>query len=108
MSKNGEDFIVPITVKRIAFDSYLGQLIVAYLAGFLILPLIQPYVNLKALLGCRGPNQFHHNFQSLKWDASPVPSDVTEQPVLNLIPFTCPWWVMAKLDLQAGLVSQLL
>jgi len=62
--------------------------------------LIQPRMNLEAGRGACGSDQVDHDLGCFERNASPVASDVTEQAVLDLVPLTRPWWIVAHLDRQ--------
>jgi hypothetical protein len=83
----GMDFIVPITLKLVASDVECGKLRIAYLLAFGILSLVQPCVNLQALRRPRRSNQIHDDLVRFQRDALPIAGDVTEQAMLNLVPF---------------------
>jgi hypothetical protein len=41
-----------------------------------------------------------------QWPAAPVLSDMAKEPVLDLVPFTGPWWEMANLQFQSNVVRK--
>src|SRR5262249_29655913 len=53
-----------------------------------------------------GADEVHNNFIGFQGLALPVPRDVAEQPVFDLIPLAGPGWEMADFDRQPGLVAQ--
>jgi len=45
---------------------------------------------------------------ALQRHASPIPGDVTEQSVFDLVPFACPWRIVADFDSQSRFVCKAL
>src|SRR5262245_39298832 len=65
-------------------------------------------MNFEPLLRATGTDQLDDNCQSLEGDPLPVPRDVAEESMFNLVPFTGAGWVVAQFDLQPGLIGELL
>jgi hypothetical protein len=59
-------------------------------------------------LGGGRPDQFDHGEAIDERATAPVLRDVTEQPVLDLVPLGCAGWIVADVDHEAGLLGELL
>ena len=60
------------------------------LDALLVAARVERAFDLQTGLGGRRPNQLDHGKAIRKRPAAPVLRDVTEQPVLDLVPFRCP------------------
>ena len=100
------DFVVPIAVEFVAFDDAFRQLAVGNLDAFRIRFFIKPCVDFQP--GCRAcvADAGDHNLACFKRNALPVPGNVAEQTVLDLVPFACPRRVVANFDDEACLIGQ--
>ena len=54
----------------------------------------------------RCPNQVYDDLVRFQWYASPVPRDVTEQPMFNLVPLARARRKMTHFDNQAGTIGE--
>ena len=102
------DFIVPFAVKVFGFDLTLRQFLVADFPAFLVSAFIDPGMDFQTRFRRRRPNRFDYDLQGLQRHALPVPRDVAEQAVLDLVPLARPRRIMTHLDDQPRLVRPLL
>ena len=84
--------VIPLPTEFIANDIYFGKFLIRHLDSGFILSKIQSTFDMQAALGCGGCNKIHNNFQCIQRLCPPVPTDLTEHPMLYLVPFGCPWW----------------
>ena len=81
---------------------------VADLDALLVAARVERAFDLQTGLGGRRPDQLDHGKAIRKRPAAPVLRDVTEQPVLDLVPFRCAGRIVVDADHEPGLVGQLL
>jgi len=53
-------------------------------------------------------DEVNNGLEATKWFASPVPDDVTEESMFNLVPFACTWRKMADTNCETRIVGELL
>ena len=82
----GSDGVVPFGVKRIALDGKLAHLGLADPDALLVRPLVEGALDLQAGLGRGSANELDDRRSTLQRPATPVLSDVAEQPMLDLVP----------------------
>ena len=99
------DLIVPLAVKLIAFDDTLREGVIGYLDTFFVRLCVKPNVNFEARSGASVTDARYDNFVRLERHASPIPCYVTEQSMLDFVPFARPRWVVANFDDQSRLIS---
>ena len=93
-------------MKSMAFGVQFGHLIVSNFSTVLIGRFIQPAMDFQSLdRSCRA-NQVDDHLMALQRYATPVPRDVAEQSMLDLVPLARSRWIVANLDDQTGLVGQ--
>src|SRR5262249_35905056 len=94
--------------KRVAANANLAQLGLGYRFRLLVLIRVEPRLDFQPLLGPRRPDQVDDDLQGLQRNPLPIACDVTEEPMLDLVPLARARWLMAKLARQARLVGELL
>jgi len=99
------DLIVPLAVEIMALDDTLRKILVGYLDALVVGLFIKPSMNLQPISGAGVTDARYDNLMRLKRHASPIPRDVTEQPVLDFVPFARPGWVVANFDDQSRLIG---
>src|SRR5258708_38764102 len=95
-------------MERIAGDVDAFHLGFADLDAFLVASCIERALDFQTGLGRRGTDQLDDGKAICERPATPVLRDVTEQPVLDLVPLRCAWWIVVDVDREPGLVGQLL
>jgi len=85
------DSVVPLWVEYVASDVDASHLFVGDLDALFVGLGIEGTFYLEAGCGCCCADQF----------------DVTEEPVLDLVPFRCALWIMMDVDREAGLIGEL-
>ena len=99
------DLIVPLAVEVMAFDDTLSKGLVGYLDALVVGLFIEPSVDLQSRSRAGVADARYYNLMRLKRHASPIPRDVTEQPVLDFVPFARSGWVVANFDDQSRLIG---
>ena len=94
------DIIVPFAVKRMAYDMTGFQFCVAHFSALLIRAFVEPRMDFQAGFRRRRADRLDHDLQRLQGNALPVPGDVAEQPMLNLVPFARAGRIVTDFDDQ--------
>ncbi len=84
------DFVVPFAMKLVSLDVNLLDFFVAYLATFVVFLCVKPRMHFESFSARCGANEAGDNLKCFERNSLPVAGDMTEQPMLNLVPLTCP------------------
>jgi len=63
-----------------------------------ILTVIESRLDTQPLRRSRAANEGNNHLEGSERSASPVPGDVTEEAMLDLVPFACPWRKVAGVN----------
>src|SRR5450631_226505 len=100
--------VVPFWISTVWLKVQLLHLLVGDLHSGLIDAWVQYRLNVQSLSGLGGADHVDDCLEADEWFPSPVHADEGEHPVLDLIPFACPRWIMADYHFKPGLVAELL
>src|SRR6516165_10608433 len=100
------DFVVPLSVERIAFDVKFLHLGVGNFASFVVLVFVEPAVNLQACAGSRRSDQVDDDFQGFQGNTLPSAGDMAEDTMFDLVPFAGSRREMTNLDDHPRLVGE--
>lgn len=84
----------------------LFHLTVGHLDPFLVYVVIEFGSNGQPGSGLGPGDQVHHDLATLQDTTTPVHGDVTEQPMLYLVPLRRPGWEMAHDDVEASVFRE--
>src|SRR5450755_3253767 len=93
-------------MKLLFLDREAIHLLISDLSGDRVAASVQLRSNLQSRLGRRAADQVDDHLTAHQWSASPVLRDVTEHPVLDLVPLACARRKVAHRDAQTDLVDQ--
>src|SRR5260370_9539197 len=102
------DFVVPFAMIRIAFDIALSQLLITYFPALLVGALVDPRMDFQSRFCGRRADRFNHDFQGLQRRPLPVPRNVAEHPMLDLVPLARSRRILADPDAQPRLAGPFL
>ena len=92
-------------MERIALDGELAHLGLLDADAFRVGALVEGALDGEAGLGCGPADQLDHRGPALQRLAAPVLRDVTEQPVLDLVPFRGSGRIVVDMKREAALVD---
>ncbi len=95
-------------MERLACEVDGSELVVSDLDLLGVVALIEPRVDLQAGVGCGRCDRVDHDCVADQRTSAPGLADVTEEPVLNLVPLRGAGREVADADLQAGGVREAL
>ncbi len=89
-------------------DIDLSELSVGYFDSFAVETGVDLGLDFQSFLSGRVSNQVDNDFMAREGFATPVHAYMTKHAMLNLVPFTRPWWKMTNRDAQSKFVGQAL
>lgn len=95
-------------MKFVSLDGYLPKFFSGDFPSLWVLPFVQPSMNFQAFPGRCRTYEVHDYLMSLQRHALPVSCDVTEETMLDLVPFARPGRIMTRLENHPGLVGEFL
>ena len=93
-------------MELILTKAYGLELFVLNLTACFEFALIEPTVNLQPFFSASGTHEIHHHFVGFQRNAPPIPRDVTEQAMFDLVPFARTRWGVTNFDDHSRLVGQ--
>ena len=100
--------VIPVAVELVPLERNTLHLLRRYRLARRVIVGVQLGTDRQTATRRRVANQVHHHLQAHQRPTSPVLRDVTEHPVLDLVPLARARWKMAHRDPKPRLVRQLL
>ena len=102
----GENGVIPLWVEGMTLDAHFGKLVVWDFDGKRVSALVQLGMDGQAGRGGDGSDQIDDQVAAGQGTAAPVPGDVAEHPMLDLVPLARPRWEMTDANPQTDGVGQ--
>src|SRR6266508_2183650 len=99
-------FVVPLAVELVRVQSKIAHLSFRDLNAGSVFSGVELGLYAQARGGAGVPDQLDERFERSQWLAPPVLRDVTEEPMLDLVPLARPWRKVTDSDAQPSVVGE--